>query len=133
MSTVVPSRTSHFREIYIRKYQLKICTSYFKIFPQLFFFCSGNALLKKNQMKRKGIWRGEENCSGKSVRAFILNILANTNSLFRLRCIFLKYVHLNVCQNVYVERCFTHDKDREDPGANAGTMFFQNNCDLNGM
>lgn len=38
MSTVVPSRTSHFREIYIRNYQLKICTSYFKIFPQLFFF-----------------------------------------------------------------------------------------------
>lgn len=85
-------------------------------------------------MKRKGIWRGEKKlCSGKSVRAFMLNILANINSLFRLHCIFLKNVHLNVCQRFYVEKCFTHDKDREDSGANAGTMFFQNNFDLNGM
>lgn len=38
MSTVVPSRTSHFREIYIRKYQLKICTSYFKIYSPVVFF-----------------------------------------------------------------------------------------------
>lgn len=47
MSTVVPSRTSHFREIYIRKYQLKICTSYFKIFPQFFFSAVEMHCLKK--------------------------------------------------------------------------------------
>lgn len=60
MSTVVPSSTSHFREFYMGKYQLEICTSYFKIFSQLFFFCSGNALHKTSQMERKL-------CSGKSV------------------------------------------------------------------